>query len=100
MYLSVQPVSVADGDGRVAALFGQPHHVQHGQAQTFLLGLVAQRDGNSAVQEVAAPLQDETDIHRHRDASEVASIRADVVTQRPAVFACCGNITQYRLRHG
>lgn len=58
--LSVQPGAVADGDGRVAALLGQPHHVQHGQAQTLLLGLVAHRDGNSAVQEVAAPLQDET----------------------------------------
>lgn len=60
--LTVPPGAVADGDRRAAALLGQPHHVQDGQAQTLLLGLVAHRDGNSAVQEVAAPLQDETDL--------------------------------------
>lgn len=59
MFPSASPGTVVDGDGRAAALLGHPHHVQHGQAQTLLLSLVAHRDGDSAVQEVAAPLQDE-----------------------------------------
>lgn len=52
----ILPGIIVDVHRRLATLFGEPHHVQHGHAQTLLLGFMVHWYLNPAIQKVVTPL--------------------------------------------